>query len=87
MRTVVWLLIGALIVLHQDFWWWTADTLIFGAIPIGLAYHIALSVAASLVWLLAVRYAWPEEPTEFASESDSSSRPLTPASGPTQREH
>ncbi|RMG40443.1 MAG: DUF3311 domain-containing protein [Planctomycetota bacterium] len=69
MRRVVWILIAALIVLHHDFWWWTDGTLLGGAIPIGLAYHMGLSVAASLVWLLTVRFAWPQIAAIPAAES------------------
>ncbi len=79
MRIVVWVLIAALVVLHQDFWWWTDGTLILGAIPIGLAYHIGLSIAASLVWLLAVRYAWPEEP-DTLTDSHPMLEPAAPRS-------
>ena len=46
--------------LHQDFWFWRASRpLVFGALPIGLFYHAALTLASSVaIWLL-VRYAWP----------------------------
>ena len=58
------LMLGLLIVfvyaLHQDVWFWDdAHPLIFGVLPIGLAYHVLYSiVAAGLMWFL-VRYAWP----------------------------
>lgn len=59
-----WLLtavVVAVLVLHQDFWLWTDKTLVFGFLPIGLAYHAAYSlVAAFTMWLL-VRFAWPKE--------------------------
>lgn len=53
------LLIGLLFFLHQDCWLWDADDLIAGFLPIGLAYHAAFSVAAGLVWALAVKTIWP----------------------------
>lgn len=50
----------ALYVLHQDIWFWrTAYPLVFGFVPIGLFYHAAFSVAASLVLWLLVKFAWP----------------------------
>lgn len=59
-----WLLtavVVAVLILHQDFWLWTDKTLVFGFLPIGLAYHAAYSlVAAFTMWLL-VRFAWPRE--------------------------
>ena len=59
MKHIVWILLLLLIVLHQDFWFWTDDTLVAGFMPIGLAYHVGLSLAASVVWWLATKYAWP----------------------------
>jgi hypothetical protein len=53
-------LVAAVYVLHQDLWFWkSAHPILFGVLPIGLAYHILYSiVVAGLMWLL-VRYAWP----------------------------
>jgi len=66
-----WLLTTVVIVvllLHQDFWLWTNKTLVFGFLPIGLAYHALYSlVAAFTMWLL-VRFAWPKE-IEAADEA------------------
>lgn len=46
--------------LHQDFWFWrTARPLVFGFLPIGLAYHAAYTVAISLLMLYLVRRHWP----------------------------
>lgn len=53
-------LVLAVYVLHQDFWnWRRAHPLVFGFLPIGLAYHAAYSVAASIVMAVLVRFAWP----------------------------
>ena len=54
-------LVLALVVLHQDWWFWhDYDPRLFGFVPIGLAYHAAYSVAcAVLMWIL-VRFAWPK---------------------------
>ena len=54
------LLVSVFYLLHQDFWFWrTARPLIFGLVPVGLAYHAAYTVAAAaLMWLL-VKFAWP----------------------------
>ena len=46
--------------LHQDVWFWrTARPLLFGIVPIGLVYHAGFSVAASLLMLAFVKFAWP----------------------------
>lgn len=61
MRYVVWMLIVLLIVLYQDNWLWDDPTLIGGILPIGLVYHMGISVAAAVVWYLATVYCWPAE--------------------------
>jgi hypothetical protein len=55
-------LVAAVYVLHQDVWFWrSARPVVFGVLPIGLAYHVLYSiVVAAVMWLL-VRYAWPED--------------------------
>ena len=59
-RALLAIIVGALYVLHQDFWFWrTAHPLVLGFIPIGLFYHACYTVAAALVMWMLVRYAWP----------------------------
>ena len=46
--------------LHQDFWFWRdARPLVFGFLPIGLAYHAALTLACAALMIVLVRLAWP----------------------------
>ena len=53
-------LIGALYVLHQDFWFWReARPLVFGFLPIGLFYHAAFTAICALVLWLLVAVSWP----------------------------
>lgn len=60
MRWFVSGLIVALLLLHQDFWnWHTHNPLVFGFIPIGLAWHVGISLMAGLSGGLAVTYCWP----------------------------
>jgi hypothetical protein len=50
----------ALYALHQDLWFWReARPLVFGFLPIGLAYHAVYTLAAAglMAWL--GRVAWP----------------------------
>lgn len=58
-----WLLafiVVLLYALHQDFWLWrTARPLVFGFLPAGLAYHAGFTLAASVLMILLVRWAWP----------------------------
>lgn len=60
MKHIVWGLVVLLIVAHQDFWYWDDATLICGLFPIGLFYHIVLSLVTAGVWFLATVYCWPE---------------------------
>ncbi len=61
MKRFVYGLIVLLAILHQDFWWWDRiDPLVLGFIPIGLAYHAGVSIAAAVLWALAVKYCWPQ---------------------------
>ena len=64
------LAVGAMYLLHQDFWFWrTAQPLVFGVLPIGLAYHAVYTLAAAvLMWLLA-KYAWPAHLEEEAEKA------------------
>ncbi|MGH9373934.1 MAG: hypothetical protein ACRD15_20665 [Vicinamibacterales bacterium] len=50
----------ALYLLHQDVWFWDETRpLVFGFLPIGLAYHGAYCLGvAVLMWAL-TRFAWP----------------------------
>ena len=59
MKYFVWILVLALIVLHQDYWQWNDATLDFGFLPRALTYHIGISLGAAAVWLLAVKFCWP----------------------------
>jgi hypothetical protein len=60
--------------LHQDVWFWrTARPLLFGFLPIGLAYHVAYCLACSLLMALLVTKAWPAH-----LEVDASSDPRGP---------
>jgi hypothetical protein len=56
------LLVITVYLLHQDCWnWKKVEPLVFGFLPIGLAYHAAYSlVAAGMMWVL-VKFAWPRE--------------------------
>jgi hypothetical protein len=58
--TLLTLLVLAVYALHQDFWnWKQVEPLLFGFMPIGLAYHAAYSGAAALLMVVFVKFAWP----------------------------
>ena len=62
MRYLVYGIVVLLMVLHHDYWnWHTHEPLLFGFVPIGLAWHMGISIGAGLVWALAVAFAWPRD--------------------------
>ena len=61
MKWLLALLVGAVLFFHHDWWLWKDKTLVFGFVPVGLAYHAGYAVVASLVMWLLVKFAWPKE--------------------------
>lgn len=59
MKLALPLLVAGYVLLHQDTWFWKNSTLVFGFLPIGLAYHIGYTLGASVLMAILVRYAWP----------------------------
>ena len=60
-KLLLFLLILAVYVAHQDYWnWGKADPLVFGFLPIGLAYHAAFSVLCAAMMAVLVAFAWPK---------------------------
>ncbi|MEO6212230.1 MAG: DUF3311 domain-containing protein [Vicinamibacterales bacterium] len=54
------LAVATLYVLHQDVWFWReARPLVFGFLPIGLAWHAGYCVAVALLMWWLTRVAWP----------------------------
>ena len=63
MKTILLtVLVATVYLLHQDFWNWNKiEPLVFGFLPIGLAYHVAYSLIAAITMLVFVRFAWPRQ--------------------------
>ena len=81
MRTWVLLaLVVAVYVLHQDFWnWRRIEPLVFGFLPIGLAYHVAYSILAACLMAVLVRFAWPRHLEKVEPRTASTEQPKTEA--------
>lgn len=59
MKLITAIFMVALVFAHQDFWWWDQyEPLILGFLPIGLAWHMSISLLTSAVGYLAIRYFW-----------------------------
>jgi hypothetical protein len=74
-RAVLTLVVLAVYALHQDVWFWrSARPLVFGFLPVGLAYHAAFSVLATLLMWLLVTQVWPQHLEEDAERPESEPR-------------
>jgi hypothetical protein len=70
MTLVAVLIVAALYVLHQDLWFWRdARPLVFGFLPIGLAYHAMFTAGLSVALWALVRLVWPAH-LEAVSRND-----------------
>lgn len=69
-RILILILFVVMFVLHHDFWFWDDRRLVFGFMPIGLAYHAGFSIAAACLWFAALKLAWPDELEAWADEFD-----------------
>jgi len=79
-RALLLILVGALYIVHQDFWFWrTARPLVFNILPIGLFYHACYTLATAFVIWLLVKYAWPSELEEQIQETAAEVKPSIPA--------
>ena len=70
MRIAIWFALAVLVALHHDFWFWNDSTLVWDWMPVGLLYHLALSLIAVPFWAVVVRFAWPQ----FCDSDDASGR-------------
>lgn len=75
-RLLLALVVAVLYALHQDLWFWReARPLVFGFLPVGLAYHAAYCLAvAALMWTL-TRVAWPAHLEGAAPETTRNPNP------------
>ena len=59
-KFLLFLMIAFVYVIHQDNWNWKSSELIFGFLPIGMAYHAGYSILAAIMMAILVKFAWPE---------------------------
>lgn len=60
MRFILTGVVISVYILHQDLWFWsTAQPLVLGFIPVGLAYHAAYCLLCSALMTLLAKFAWP----------------------------
>ena len=71
---LAWGFVLILAILHYDFWNWESTELVFGFLPIGLAYQALISLLAGVAWLCVVKLAWPQDVEDWADEGDGAER-------------
>lgn len=59
-----------LLILHQDWWNWDNPALIFGFLPLGLAYHAGYSVVVAIFWGVVMAEAWPTKLEDWADQME-----------------
>ena len=73
MLTALFLL--AFFALHQDVWFWReARPLVFGVLPVGLAWHAGYTLAVSAIMAILVRRSWPSHLEDASSEGGHAGR-------------
>ena len=73
-KGIIILLAISLGVLHQDFWNWDNASLVLGFMPMGLFYHTCFSLAAAILWVFAIKYAWPTKLVDWAEQDEDNER-------------
>ena len=69
------LLVLAVFLLHQDYWnWKKTEPLLFGFLPVGLAYHAGYAILAVVMMALLVKFAWPTELERVESNREDESK-------------
>ena len=68
MKVILGLWIVAMIFLHHDLRNWQSRELVFGILPIGLAYQAFYAVLAMVTMALLVKFAWPSHLEEDIPE-------------------
>lgn len=54
-------LVFGVYLLHQDCWnWKKIEPMVFGFLPVGLAYHAGYSLLAAVTMAVLVKFAWPK---------------------------
>ena len=77
MKYLMVVLVILLLIAHQDYWNWNDATLVFGFLPMGLFYHLCISLAAAMVWFIGVAFAWPKAFSELDATISKSGKPAT----------
>ena len=67
---VLFVVLAAFVLLHQDSWLWNDARLVLGFLPSGLAYHAGYSIATAVLWAAVSWLAWPKSLAASAAATD-----------------
>lgn len=59
-HSLILIAVFLLILIHQDLWFWDDEDLMFGFLPIGLAFHIFYTIVISVFWFAISIFAFPK---------------------------
>jgi len=76
-KFLLFLMVAAVYVLHQDNWNWKNSDLVFGFLPVGLAYHAGYSILAAVMMAVLVKFAWPKHLEDVQPEKPDANRGST----------
>lgn len=68
---VTCLLVLLLLILHQDYWQWDRNEILFGFLPYTMAYNIGISLATGLLWIVVCTLLWPKHLEEVGFPQNS----------------
>jgi len=72
---LAWGVVALAAILHSDLWAWNDDTLVFGFMPMALAYHAGISLLAAFAWFMVVKFDWPDGVEQWADEVEANQGP------------
>jgi hypothetical protein len=73
MKWLLTVMVVVVYLLHQDYWLWHDKSLVFGFLPVGLAYHAGYAILAACMMAVLVRYAWPAHLEQTVAETQETS--------------
>lgn len=68
MKWLLVLMVAVVYALHHDIWFWKDRSLVFGFLPVGLAYHGGFAILSSGMLAVLVKFAWPDHLEESVAD-------------------
>lgn len=65
----LWIPVIVLLILHQDYWQWDRNELVYGFLPYTLAYNMGISLGTAALWIIVCTFMWPTELDQVLPDS------------------